>query len=154
MDFRKQSVIFQNAKRVEDRLSPMNIVNRMMENDPFIPWLGIEVQEADAGYSRLSMRVREEMLNGFGIAHGAISFALADSALAFASNGHGNHALSIDCAINHLLPVKQGEELIATARQQTHGKSHGLYLVEVHNASGALVAMFKGMVYLKSASWK
>ena len=49
MDFRKQSVIFQNAKRVEDRLSPMNIVNRMMENDPFSRWLGIEVLEADAG---------------------------------------------------------------------------------------------------------
>ncbi len=139
---------------MEDRISPEEIVSRMMENDPFSRWLGIEVLEAGAGSSRLSMRVREEMLNGFGIAHGAIAFALADSALAFASNGHGNHALSIDCTINHLIPVKEGEVLVATARQQTHGKSHGLYLVEVHNASGGLVAMFKGMVYLKASSWK
>ena len=69
------------------------IVSKMMENDRFSEWLGIEIEEVKEGYCRLSMTVREEMLNGFGIAHGGIVFSLADSALAFASNSRNQKSL-------------------------------------------------------------
>ena len=52
------------------------------------------------------MTVREEMTNGFGIAHGGITYSLADSALAFASNGGGNQSVSLETAIHHLKPVQ------------------------------------------------
>ena len=64
-----------------------HIVRHMMENDAFSQWLGIEVVANSAGSAVLKMTVREEMTNGFGIAHGGITYSLADSALAFASNG-------------------------------------------------------------------
>ena len=60
------------------------VVDHMMQHDRFSQWLGIEVLEVSTGQSKIRMKVREEMVNGFGIAHGGIAFSLADSAFAFA----------------------------------------------------------------------
>ena len=79
----------------------------MLENDHYSQWLGIERLGETPGTCQLKMTVRKEMLNGFGIAHGAITYALADSALAFASNSHGRHAVSVETSISHLLPVRE-----------------------------------------------
>jgi len=69
------------------------IVEQMIVNDHFSQWLGIEVLEVKEGFARIQMCVTSEMLNGHGIAHGGISFSLADSAFAFASNAHGSEQL-------------------------------------------------------------
>ena len=84
-----------------------------MDHDAFSKWLGIEVIAVEAGFATLRMTVREEMTNGFGIAHGGISYSLADSALAFASNGGGNQSVSLETAIHHLKPVQSGDTLEA-----------------------------------------
>ena len=65
------------------------IVSKMIENDAFSQWLGIEVINVSEGTCKLKMTIRDEMTNGFKIAHGGISYALADSALAFAANSYG-----------------------------------------------------------------
>ena len=65
------------------------IVNFMFTNDAYSQWLGIERLNVAPGVCDLRMTVRSEMLNGFAIAHGGISYSLADTALAFASNAHG-----------------------------------------------------------------
>ena len=62
------------------------VVDHMMLHDKFSDWMGIKVLEIREGYSRISMEIREEMLNGFGIVHGGIPFSMADSAFAFACN--------------------------------------------------------------------
>ncbi|HRN99099.1 MAG TPA: PaaI family thioesterase, partial [Flavobacterium sp.] len=89
-------------------MTPNEIVNKMFENDAFSRWLGISVDEIQAGRAVLSMTIRPEMTNGFGIAHGAITYAIADSALAFAANGHGRQSVSIDTSINHIESLKAG----------------------------------------------
>ena len=71
------------------------IVERMMAADNMSQWLGIEVLESAPGVCRCSLEVRDDMVNGFGIAHGAITYALADSTLAFAVNAQGRHAVSV-----------------------------------------------------------
>ena len=91
------------------------IVNRMFENDPFSQWLGIERLVVKPGHCVLRMAIRREMLNGFAIAHGGITFSLADSALAFASNSQGRHAVSIDTSISHITSLREGDILTATA---------------------------------------
>ena len=55
------------------------------------PAWGIQIEEARDGYARLSMRLRPDMLNSHGIAHGGMIFALADTAFAYVCNG-ANHA--------------------------------------------------------------
>src|SRR5690606_38635288 len=76
-------------RRMEPLELAEHIVARMMKHDAFSQWLGITVVAVAPGSCELRMAVREEMDNGFRITHGGIAYALADSALAFASNSHG-----------------------------------------------------------------
>ncbi len=130
------------------------VFEEMYRNDAFSQWLGIEALGIRPGYARLRMVVRPDMLNGFGIAHGGITFSLADSALAFASNSRGKKALSLDTSINHLVPVQDRTILVAEATEESLRNATGLYRVEVRNGeTGGLVALFKGVVYRTSSDW-
>jgi acyl-CoA thioesterase len=132
--------------------NPEKIVFQMMANDTFSQWLGIEVLEVKEGFAKIQMTVRSEMLNGHGVSHGGISFSLADSAFAFASNTHGQKAVSIETSINHIKPIFEGDELIATAEKESTSKSLGQYIVRVHRGE-ELVALFKGVVFRKQEEW-
>ena len=66
------------------------VINHLLETDLFSKWLGIEVLEIKEGYSKITMTIRDEMINGFGIVHGGVTFSLADSAFAFACNSRNN----------------------------------------------------------------
>ena len=130
------------------------VFEAMYNKDAFSQWLGIQALEIRPGYARLRIVVRPEMLNGFGIAHGGITFSLADSALAFASNSRGKQALSLDTSINHLVPVQNQTILVAEATEESLRNATGLYRVEVRNdETGDLVALFKGVVYRTSRDW-
>jgi acyl-CoA thioesterase len=78
---------------------------------------------------------------------------LADSALAFASNSHGQMALSIETSISHLVKVNDGDVLEAEAVEISRNKKIGLYEVNVTNQQGTLVSKFKGTVYISSKEW-
>ncbi|MFN5319371.1 MAG: hotdog fold thioesterase [Bacteroidia bacterium] len=134
-------------------MKPADIVQKMMDHDAFSQWLGIKVEEISAGSCHLSMQVRAEMLNGFGIAHGGISYALADSALAFASNAHGMQALSIDTSIQHIEALKEGAVLHAHAREESLKNKFAVYTVEIKSAE-KLIALFKGTVYRTQKNWE
>ncbi|MFT4759072.1 MAG: acyl-CoA thioesterase [Paraglaciecola sp.] len=129
------------------------VVDQMMKNDFYSQWLGIERIDNDAGKSVLQMKVRREMLNGFGTAHGAITFALADSALAFACNSHGRQAVSIETSISHTKAVKEGEILRAYAEEESLSHKIGFYKVIIKREDGEIVALFKGTVYRTSKEW-
>jgi acyl-CoA thioesterase len=129
------------------------VVNIMYEGDAFSQWLGIEREQIAPGQVRLSMIVREEMTNGFKIAHGGISYSLADSALAFAANGYGLQALSIETAISHQRPVKAGDRLVAEAKEISRGKQLARYEVQVRDQNEKMVAHFKGTVFINGQAW-
>lgn len=130
------------------------IVDRMYEFDYFSQWLGIERVLIEKGHVILKMKVTKDMLNGFGIAHGGITYSLADSALAFAANGRGVQSVSIETSINHIQPTKEGDTLIAEAKELNVTNKTGLFDVKVKNQDGELVALFKGMVYRTGKDWK
>lgn len=134
-------------------MTPNEIVHKMFNNDAFSQWLGIVVEHISEGNCTLSMTVRKEMLNGFGIAHGAITYAIADSALAFASNSHGRQSVSIDTAINHIESLKEGDVITATAQENAVKNKFGFYSVKVKKED-TLVALFKGTVYRSEREWK
>jgi acyl-CoA thioesterase len=87
------------------------------------------------------------MVNGFGVAHGGIIFALADSALAFASNTTGKVNVSIDNTISYPAPVRSGDELTATAEEESRTNRLGFFRVQVTNQDHQTVALFRGTVY-------
>ena len=142
-----------NGKAMEQKPLEQRVVDRMYGGDAFSQWMGmVRVSEAP-GESILRMTVRPEMTTGFGIAHGGITYSLADSALAFASNGHGIHSVSIETSISHLAKVMAGDLLIAHAKEQSRSNKIGLYQVEVRNQHDVLVAVFKGTVYRTGKEW-
>lgn len=130
------------------------VVDAMYGNDPFSQWLGIERLEESAGRSVLRMTVRPEMCNGFGIAHGGITFSLADSAFAFASNSHGRKSVSIETSISHTTAVNPGDVLTATAVEDNISNKLAIYRVTVNNQDGVVVALFKGTVYRTGKEWE
>ena len=129
------------------------VVDHMYDNDQFSQWLGIERVKVEQGHCILKMKVREEMVNGFGIAHGGVAFSFADSALAFASNAYGRLSVALDCSINFSVAVKIGDELIATANELSLTNKTGTYLIEITNQKNEKVAFFKGTVYRTSKEY-
>ena len=129
------------------------VVARMYDHDPFSIWLGIERLLVAPGRCELRMTVREEMLNGFSIAHGGITYSLADSCLAFAANSHGIQSVSVETSISHTRPVKAGDMLTATSEEMSLSRSIGIYHITVRDQEGRTVALFKGTVYRTGKSW-
>ncbi|MGA0231892.1 MAG: hydroxyphenylacetyl-CoA thioesterase PaaI [Saprospiraceae bacterium] len=130
-------------------MNAKDIVKAMYDNDDFSQWLGIRFLDVRAGYCSIEMTVRKEMSNGFDVAHGGISFSLADSAFAFASNSRGKKAVSIETNISHTRPVFTGDTLKAEASEMNLSNTLAIYEVRVSNQEGKTVALFKGTVYRK-----
>ena len=129
-----------------------NVVNDMLQKDLFSQWLGISIIEIKEGYSKIKMTVRPEMINGFGIVHGGITFSLADSAFAFACNNRNILSVALDTSINFLKPVHIDDVLIAEAIELHNGRSTGLYHINITNQRNETVAVFKGTCFRTSKS--
>jgi acyl-CoA thioesterase len=131
----------------------IRIVDFMYNNDPMSQWLGIKRIQDAPGISVLSLEVRKEMLNGFSIAHGGISYSLADSALAFASNAHGIQAVSIETSISHVAQAFEGDVLTTRVVEKSLTTRTGLYHIDVINQNGKVIAFFKGTVFRTGKQW-
>ena len=129
------------------------VVDKMMNGDAFSQWLGIEVLEITEGFCKLKMTVKDEMTNGFNIAHGGIAYSLADSCLAFAANADGIQAVSIETSISHTKKVASGDILIATSKEMNKSSKTTLYYITITNQDNLEVAHFKGTVYRTGKEW-
>jgi acyl-CoA thioesterase len=138
----------------KDLMKAKHIVDKMYRHDLFSQWLDIKLIDVKPGNVKLSLLVRPEFTNGFKVAHGGITYSLADSALAFASNGYGKHALSIETSISHTKPVFEGDQLTAITEELVSTRSLGIYHIKVFNQMHELVAIFKGTVYKKEKDWE
>ncbi|MET4108079.1 hydroxyphenylacetyl-CoA thioesterase PaaI [Hymenobacter sp. UYP22] len=126
------------------------VKNRMLEHDAFSHWLGLEVTDMAPGYCRLQFRVRPEMLNGFGILHGGVAFAAADSAFAFACNSHGRQSVALSVTIDYLEPGRPDDLITVEAREESLRHKVGVYQLRLTNQHGTLLALFKGTAYRTS----
>ncbi len=129
------------------------IVDKMLAEDKFSEWLGIQPIVTEQGHCILKMRVRSEMINGFGIAHGGIAFSFADSALAFAANAYGRLSVALECSISFAVPVMVDDELTCEAKELSLTNRTGTYHIEISNQKKEKVAFFKGRVYRTSKEW-
>ena len=129
------------------------IVSKMINRDAFSKWLGIEVMKVSKGFCKLVMTVRDDMTNGFNIAHGGISYSLADSALAFAANSDGIKSLSIKTSISHIKKVMSGDRLTAETKEISKNEKNAVYNINITNQNDITVAHFKGTVYRTKKKW-
>ncbi|MFN2565581.1 MAG: hydroxyphenylacetyl-CoA thioesterase PaaI [Gemmatimonadaceae bacterium] len=130
----------------EQRLAE-RVVRGMLERDAFSAWLGVELLDVRPRAAAVRMTVRAEMVNGFGVCHGGVTFALADSALAFASNTHGRVTVSIENSITYPTAVAVGDVLTAIAAEESRANRVAFYGVRVTKQDESVVALFRGTVY-------
>ena len=139
--------------RIHEMKKPLDIIDIMMSKDEFSSWMQIKVEQIEKGQCALSCLIRNEMLNGFSIAHGGISYSLADSTLAFAANSHGFQSFSIETSISHLKKVAVGDTLKSISKEIHRGNKTGLYHIEVYNQNKEMVSIMKGTVYISKIVW-
>ncbi len=126
------------------------VIDHLLSNDRFSAWLGIEVLALSEGSCKISMIIRDEMLNGFDIVHGGVTFAFADSALAIASNGYNKLSVALETSMSFSAPVKLGDQLIAEASEISKTNKIGIYNILITNQDQITVGVFKGTVYRTS----
>ncbi|AXT56668.1 hotdog fold thioesterase [Aquimarina sp. MMG015] len=134
-------------------IDSQKIPQKMLDQDPFSQWLGIEVIQVEVGRCKVGMTVRKEMLNSMGKAHGGISYSLADTAFGFSANTHGKYAVSIETSINHIEALEEGDYLTAEAVTDIAKTKIGFNIVEVKRGD-QIVALFKGVVYRTNKDWQ
>jgi phenylacetic acid degradation protein PaaD len=115
----------------------------MLESDAASRALGIEVQHAGAGSASTSMRIRDDMVNGHGIVHGAFVFAVADTAFACACNSRGPVTVAAAADITFVAPARTGDLLEAQAVERTRFGRTGIYDVTVRRGDD-VIAEFRG----------
>lgn len=126
---------------------------KMLLQDAYSSWLGIEILECEVGRVKVGMTIRKEMLNSMFKAHGGISYSLADTAFGFTANTHGKYAVSIETSINHIEALVEGDYITAEATVNVQKTKVGFNIVEVKRGE-ELVALFKGVVYRTNKDWK
>jgi acyl-CoA thioesterase len=130
-----------------------SIPYKMLSQDAYSSWLGIEILSCEIGRVKVGMTIRKEMLNSMNKAHGGISYALADTAFGFSANTHGRYAVSIETSINHIEALHLGDYITAEATLDVQKTKVGFNIVEVKKGD-ELVALFKGVVYRTNKDWE
>jgi acyl-CoA thioesterase len=130
--------------RMNDDELADEVARNMLAGEGTGPSWGIEIEEARAGYVRLSMRVREDMLNSHGIAHGGMIFSLADTAFAYVCNGANHASVAAQASIVFLDKVNLGETLVAEGEEVAREGRAGVTRVAVRTSDGRKIAEFTG----------
>ena len=120
------------------------VAHHMLAAEGTGPAWELKIEEVRAGYARVSMVVRADMLNGHGLAHGGMIFSLADSAFAYVCNGANHASVAAQASIVFLDKVREGETLIAEATEVAREGRAGVTRVTVRAGDGRTVAEFTG----------
>jgi acyl-CoA thioesterase len=124
------------------------LVRRLMAGDRWAAVAGARLAELKEGYARVTMRLREEHLNGVAVAQGGAVFTLADFAFACASNSHGTVAVALDTSITFARSATKGV-LTAEAREESLSRRTSVCNVRVTDGEGKVVALFRGTAFRK-----
>jgi acyl-CoA thioesterase len=132
-------------------MSPSQIAEQvrdaMLDDDHATQWMGIQVVAVGPGSCTTEMKVRKEMLNGHGLAHGGLIATLADTTFAFACNAYNEITVASGFDINLLASARAGDVLTATAQEVSKSGRTGVYDIEVSNQHGERIAVFRGRSY-------
>jgi acyl-CoA thioesterase len=116
----------------------------MFDRDRASQGLGMRIVRIAPGQADMTMKVRDDMVNGHAICHGGFVFTLADSAFAFACNSYNYSTVANGCTIEFLAPAHLGDVLTASARERAQVGRIGVYDVDVSNQAGVAIAIFRG----------
>lgn len=137
----------ENKPQLNSERTPEEVIAYMLENDAFSRWMGLEVIEIRKGHVSLRGKIKAEMMNGIGTVHGGVTFAMADSAFAFACNMDNRRSVALDLSISFTNPAYIGDILTIVCEEMNSTRKTGLYEVKIHNQAQKMVALFKATAY-------
>lgn len=117
----------------------------MWEGDHASKWFGFQISDVSEGAATLTLEVAQHHCNGHGMLHGGVTFALADSAFAFACNSRNIRTVAQSNSITYLAPGQLGDTLTARATEVSLTGRTGLYDVTVTTQTGSVIAEFRGL---------
>ena len=115
--------------------------------------MGLELGEVTPGEASVHLTVKPDMLNGHGVCHGGLIFAMADTAFAFACNSLNRRAVAMHCSISFIEKVGAGAHLTAHAVQRASYGRNGIFDVTVADDHGVKVAEFRGYSRTIGGEW-
>jgi acyl-CoA thioesterase len=142
MNTRDMALPQADAQALAERVS-----DGMFVKDAAAHTLGMRITAIGPGHATVTMTVRPDMLNGFGICHGGFITTLADMAFAYACNSYNEMTVASGFDVDLLAASRLGDVLTARGSELTQAGRMGLYDVEVHNQSGVRIAVFRGRSY-------
>lgn len=127
--------------------TPLELATYMLNQDYFSQWMGIELVDIREKYCLIKMPIKKDMINGLKTVHGGVTFAFADSALAFSSNNTNDASVALNCVINFTKAVREGDVLFAESILLSDTRKTGIYDIKITNQDKELMATFRGTVY-------
>ena len=128
-----------NSKEMAEK-----VASKILELDETCRSMGVCLEHVNKGTATLSLKIKQQHINGHGICHGGIIFTLSDSAFAFACNSRNVASVAQHASITFIKPAKLGDRLIAIAKEISLIKRNGIYDVTVTNQNADVIAEFRG----------
>ena len=125
----------------------------MIARDPAFAAQGLRLESLSPGQACVEMKVRADMVNALGLCSGAFVFLLAENAFLYAANSRNRRGVSQQSAIQHHAPAREGDVLLAMARETSRTGRSGTYQVEIRNQNQSLIAEFQGLARLVRGEW-
>ena len=120
-----------------------------LSKDRFAKHAGKVLTEVKPGYAKAQMKIKDFHMNSVNLVQGGAIFTLADYAFAAAANAYGRVALGVNVNISFLKAGISGT-LYAECKEISKSYKLANYTVTVTDDDGDKVALFNGIVYLKS----
>jgi acyl-CoA thioesterase len=134
-------------------MADAQIISKVKENieaEPYVKLFGIKILELSFGHSVVTMEVKKEYDNIFGITHGGAVFSLLDVAFGSAVNSYGTVAVALNVSINYIKPSVAGDVLIAEATEETRSNRIASFKLSARKSTGEIVATAQSIAYLKN----
>ncbi|MBM3708176.1 MAG: hotdog fold thioesterase [Actinobacteria bacterium] len=133
-----------NDKKITD------VIKKNIEEEPYAKLFGIKVLKLEEGHSKVTMKVKKDYNNIFGITHGGAVFSLLDVAFGSAANSYGTVAVALNINVNYLKPSLSGDLLTAEAKEVAKSNKISTFNIIVKNGSGEIVAVAQTIAYQKN----
>lgn len=123
-------------------------LKQFFKHDQYAAHSNIELLTAGPGRATAKMELRPYHLNGLKTVHGGAIFTLADFTFAAACNSHGTMAVALEASIVFMKAATTGT-LWSEAHEVSKNFKVGLYLIQIKDDAGEVVAQFQGVAYRK-----
>jgi acyl-CoA thioesterase len=130
-------------------------IREFFSGDRYLMLTGVEIVEADDGRALCTVDIDpEKHFNKGGVVQGGVTYTLADSAFAVASNyehldrGEIGKFITVSqsASISYFAPPK-GKKLVCRAKALTRGRVSSVYEMKVEDELGTKVALMIGNGY-------